>query len=253
MRRAFAAIAASLALALLPASIAHAQDQEEVFAGLTMEQALSERVEGSPDAPILMTEFASLTCPHCAALNRDTLPRIVAEYVDTGLVRIVKRDYPLDQLALTAAVAARCVPEERFFDFTRALYVTQSEWARSSDPLDALRSYARVIGMTNEQFEACVTNEALIEGVLEQVLDARETYEISATPTVIITAPDGTTTRTLRGAQPFEAYAAVFEEFRPADAPAAVETEEAPVEDEAPAVDDAAEDDSAEDIGTPAE
>src|SRR6185312_15839778 len=102
-----------------------------------------DHVLGKADAPITITEYASLTCPHCAEFDRDTLPKIKKNWIDTGKAKLVYRDFPLDQLALRAAMLARCAPPDRYFAFINTLFQSQDTWARSSDPEQALERIGR--------------------------------------------------------------------------------------------------------------
>lgn len=97
-----------------------------------------DKVLGDRDAPVTMIEYSSLTCPHCAHFHTDVLPRIKKEYIDTGKVKLVLRDFPLNQPALIAAQIAHCVPEDRYFGFVSVLFETQAAWAISEDPAAAL-------------------------------------------------------------------------------------------------------------------
>jgi protein-disulfide isomerase len=143
-------------------------------------------VLGNRDAKVTVIEYASLTCPHCAALNNDVLPRIKKEYVETGKVRYVYRDFPLDQVALQASLLARCTGPDRFFGFIDVLFSSQANWARSTDPIKALEQVGKLGGVTPEQFEKCRNDEELKTKVLQQRLDADKTFQVNATPTLLI-------------------------------------------------------------------
>ncbi len=149
------------------------------------ERALAERVHGDPDAPITLIEYSSLTCPHCATLNKDVLP-VLEPYVEAGHLKIIKRDFPIDSVALMASAAARCVPERFYFRFIKALMVDQANWARSSDPAQAVFNMTKLLGMDEATFDKCITDEQLMGGILRTVQEAQNTYRISSTPTVIL-------------------------------------------------------------------
>jgi protein-disulfide isomerase len=156
---------ALLALALFAATIAiqSAKAAENLPA---MADILSERVLGKDDAPVTLVEYASLTCPHCASFAKDVLPTIKKEYVDTGKVKLIYRDYPLDNLALRAAMMARCAPKERYFGLVETLFATQGNWARAADPAAALQRLGAVAGLNADNFEACMANKEIYEGVM---------------------------------------------------------------------------------------
>ena len=89
--------------------------------------AFSERALGKPDAPVTLIEYAALTCPHCAHLHLTVLPRIKQNYIDKGLVRIVFNDFPFDEIGLKAAMVARCLPPEQYYDFVQTLFGSQAD------------------------------------------------------------------------------------------------------------------------------
>ena len=104
---------------------------------------LSERGIGNPDAPVKVIEFFSLTCSHCAAFHRDTFPRVKRDMVERGAIRLIWRDFPLDQIALAAAAVARSLPAERYEGFIGALLSSQDRWAFTrGDPMVELAKMA---------------------------------------------------------------------------------------------------------------
>lgn len=145
-----------------------------------------EYVLGDPNAPVTVIEFASLTCPHCASFHNQTLPELQKRYIDTGKVQLVMRDFPLDRVALQAAVVARCGGPERYKGFIDVLFRSQERWARAPDPVVALTQIARMGGLPPEQVNACLADEALTNRILQTRLDAQEEYEISSTPSFVI-------------------------------------------------------------------
>ena len=94
-----------------------------------VEEALSEMSMGPDNAPVTMIEYSSLGCPHCAAFHRDILPKIKKEYIDTGKVRLVYRDFPLGTPALAASMIARCAGRDKFFGFIEIIYRSQDQWS----------------------------------------------------------------------------------------------------------------------------
>ncbi len=163
-------------------------------------EAVAEMVMGRDDAPVTMIEYSSLACPHCAAFHRDVLPKIKESYIDTGKVRLVYRDFPLGGLALAAAMLARCGGREKYFGFIEVLYRSQAQWSRSDDPRRELARVARFGGISEKDFEACLTNEPLMTDIRERAVDAKQKFGIDSTPTFII---DG---ETIKGARPFEDF-----------------------------------------------
>lgn len=176
---------------------------------ISVEDAISERVLGDPNAPVTIIEYASLTCGHCASFHKDTLPEIKSKYIDTGKVKLIVRDFPFDAVSARAAMVARCVEPSRYFKFMDALFQNQSKWIRQDEQssLQALASFAKLAGMGEEDFNACVTNEAILDGILQRRLEAVEKYEVQATPSFIIHDDK------IEGAMPFEDFDAVISKY----------------------------------------
>lgn len=152
----------------------------------TVQEAMADRVLGKADAPVTIIEYASLTCPHCKDFHLNTLPKLKTAYIDTGKVKLIYRDFPLDGRALLASMVARCAPKDRYFAFLDALFRGQETWARAQDPIQALGQIARVGGMTQADYDACIKNEALFEAIKKQATDGEARYKVESTPTFII-------------------------------------------------------------------
>jgi protein-disulfide isomerase len=152
----------------------------------TVEIAPDDFVLGKPDAPVTVVEYASLTCPHCARFHMDVLPIIKKDYIDKGQVRVVYRDFPLDNAALMASVVARCAGPDRYFGFLNALFAAQENWSRSGDPGAALSRIALLGGMTQTEFNACLNNQATVDAVVKQRLEADKKFGINSTPTLLV-------------------------------------------------------------------
>ncbi|MBC6444866.1 MAG: DsbA family protein [Alphaproteobacteria bacterium GM202ARS2] len=149
-------------------------------------EAMTEKVMGSTDAPVTLIEYASLTCGHCANFHNNVLPALKKRYIDSGKVKLVYRDYPLDIYALRAAMLARCSGDDKFFAFLKVLYQQQNNWARARDPLVELVHIANIGGIKGEDFKQCVGNKGLEDAILEERLRADKAYKITGTPTLII-------------------------------------------------------------------
>ena len=147
---------------------------------------LAERALGDPNAPVTIVEFSSMTCPHCASFHREKLPKIKKEYIDTGKVRLVFSDFPLGQLAMGASMVARCVETERYFGFLEMLFRGQQGWATSPQPRQELERLARFGGLSRTEFDACLDNQTLFQGIKDARDKAAERHGISSTPTFII-------------------------------------------------------------------
>jgi len=166
----------------------------------TPQQTPEDRVLGKADAPITIFEYASLTCPHCAAFDRETLPKVKENWIDTGKAKLIFRDFPLDGLALRAAMLARCAPPDRFYGFIDTLFQSQQTWEHAKDPMEALEHIARLGGMTEEQFKSCMKNEQVSNAVVGSETLAQKEYGVNSTPTFFI---NGTK---IEGAQPYDAF-----------------------------------------------
>ena len=153
-------------------------------AGLAIEPG--DRVLGNRDAGVQIIEYASLTCPHCANFKLNVFPQVKAAWVDTGRVRYVYRDFPLDQVALQAALVARCAPEDRAFPLLEALFQTQGQWATAADPVAAIRRIGRLAGLSDERISECLADQALQTQVLQQRLNGAQVFNVQATPTILI-------------------------------------------------------------------
>lgn len=145
-----------------------------------------ERAMGDPNAPVTIIEYASLTCPHCAHFHNDVLPDLKERYIETGKVRLVFRDFPLDERALMAAALAHCAGPDRYFGFLDVLFQTQSGWARADDYLGALKKLGKLGGMSDEEMDQCLADQELTDGILQTRLDGQNEHQVSSTPTLVI-------------------------------------------------------------------
>jgi protein-disulfide isomerase len=152
-----------------------------------LDVAEGDRVLGDREAPVTILEYSSLTCPHCAEFHRSILPPTESDWIETGKAKLVYRHFPLDRLALAAAQAVSCLESDKaFFAFLEILFKNQMTWARSNDPLGELEKLARLTGMSEERFLACVTDEAASNAVLAQMVEGRDAFGINSTPTLIV-------------------------------------------------------------------
>ena len=151
------------------------------------ESVIPERVLGKANAPVTVDEFASLTCSHCAEFANVVLPEIEKRYVDTGKVKLVFHDFPLDGTALKAAALARCMPAAQFYPFLSVLYKNQEQWARNpSGPETVLIQYAKLGGLDGDKAKACLDDTKMQDTLVAGRTEAGQKYNIEATPTFII-------------------------------------------------------------------
>lgn len=152
----------------------------------SLEQALTEIAIGSPDAPVTMHEYSSLTCPHCANFHTQFLPDYKKEYVEAGKLRIVFHDFPLDNTALAATMIMRCSGPDRHFDFFDMLYQTQEDWTKSDNPHGSLVALARFYGLSGADVTTCLGNRELLDAIINARDTSSDLYGIKSTPSFVI-------------------------------------------------------------------
>lgn len=143
-------------------------------------------VVGNREAPVVLIEYASLTCPHCRRLHLEAIPQLKEAYAEGGKVALVYRDFPLDGWALRAAMLARCVGRERYFGFLELLYKRQPAWTTAQDPMAALRRLAALGGMDDAAVDSCLANEQRQRAVIEERVEGAEAFGINSTPSFVI-------------------------------------------------------------------
>jgi protein-disulfide isomerase len=149
-------------------------------------------VLGAADAPVTLIEYASFTCPHCAAFHANVFPQLKANYIDTGKVRYVYREVYFDRFGLWAGMLARCGGDERYFGIVEMLYSRQRQWAGSSDDAvvaDNLRRLGRIAGLTDEEVNACLSDRDTLQALVTAFQTNAGADGVTSTPTLII---DGT-------------------------------------------------------------
>jgi protein-disulfide isomerase len=159
-----------------------------------------DRLLGNPDAPVTIIEYASLTCPHCAAFEAETLPEIKKQWIDTGKAKLVFRDFPLDGSAIKASLVARCAPPDRFYGLLETLFSLQLTWTHEGDPTEALGRIAKDGGIDDDTFRSCMKDDAMQNKILASRLQGEKEFGVNSTPTFFI---NGTK---LVGAQPYEKF-----------------------------------------------
>lgn len=157
---------------------AHAAESDPRFAPRTF---------GAAQAPIKVTEFFSLTCTHCAAFSRETMPDVKTKLIETGKLQMIYRDFPLDRVALMAAMVARTLPVDRYEPFVSALFASQDRWAFNSDanPREELAKMAGLAGMSRPAFDAAISDKDLQQFILAEQQKAEEEFHVDSTPTFV--------------------------------------------------------------------
>ncbi|MCF3936057.1 DsbA family protein [Acuticoccus sp. M5D2P5] len=199
-RRTFAAMTVALALPLAGLSLpAFAQSADTAAA-----EPLPDVVLGDPNAPVTIVEYASMTCPHCANFHKTTFQELKKEYIDTGKVKFVLREFPFDPLAAAVFMIARC-SDDKYYDVVDLFFETQGEWAVREGALAKIRGLARQTGMTDSAFEACLTDQKLLDGINAVKDRGYSEFNVTGTPTILI---DG---EKLEGARTMNAFREIID------------------------------------------
>jgi protein-disulfide isomerase len=140
---------------------------------------------GSATAPVTIIEYASMTCPHCAAFAVTTFPKLKEKYIDTGKVKYIMREYPLDRLAAAAFMLARCAGPEKYYPLIETLFAQQQKWA-VKEPIPPLLAIANQAGFTKQSFETCINDKDLLAKVEQMRNRGKEKFKVEATPTFYI-------------------------------------------------------------------
>ncbi len=147
---------------------------------------LADMFVGPADAPVTIVEYASMTCPHCAAFHSGTYRQLKENHLDTGAAKLIFREFPLDDLALFAAMILRCADDAKFFPLLDVLFEQQSAWSAAEDQVDALFGIARQAGFTEESFNACAADEDLARAIRDQREKASGEFGVSGTPAFFV-------------------------------------------------------------------
>lgn len=163
---------------------------------------LGDMALGAKDAPVTIIEYASMTCPHCAAFTKDVFPQIKTAYIDTGKVRFIFREFPLDQVALAASALARCVAKDdsqKYFAIVDILFKQQNDLA--SDALGTINRVGKQAGFSEQMIKDCVQGDPKIQkGILDVREHAYKTLKVNSTPFFFV---NGTP---VRGETSFDAF-----------------------------------------------
>ena len=180
---------------------------------------LGDCVLGKEDAPVTIVEYASLTCGHCANFHNTILPGLKEKYIDTGKVKLVFREFPLNQLDTAVYMLSRCAlgadgkssgDQARYFALVSVFFKDQRAWAFTNDPLSAVTNITRQAGFTQAAFEACLNNQPILDA-LNVVRDrAANTFGVESTPTFFVNG------KRVLGAQPLEEFEKIITPLLPA-------------------------------------
>jgi protein-disulfide isomerase len=176
-------LASSAALAFVP--VARAEDPPKPVDQklLNTPSAIGEMAQGSETAKVTIIEYASASCPHCRDFFHDVYVPLKKDYIDTGKVRFVFREFPHNDPALAAFMLARCAPKEKYFPMIDVFFQTQDVWL--ADPMNGLKNIAQQAGLSAEAFDACLKNQEIAKGVLD-VRKGGEALGVAGIPTIFV-------------------------------------------------------------------
>ncbi|MGV0879318.1 DsbA family protein [Martelella sp. FLE1502] len=168
-----------------------AQDLPKSQGSVDMEKALEpgslpDIALGEPDAPVKIIEYLSMTCPHCAKYQEETFPAIKENFIDTGKVYYIFREFPFDPRAMAAFMLARCTPNDKYLPFVDMMFQQQRTWATAEDGSAAMLQMAKLAGFTQESFQACLTDQKLLDDINAVRTRGADEFGVNATPTFLI-------------------------------------------------------------------
>ena len=154
------------------------------IAALHTPPAEGDMAMGPDTAKVTVVEYASASCPHCANFYKTTFPELKKDYIDTGKIRFIFREFPHNQPALAAFMLARCAPKEKYFPLVDMFFTEQDTWLQA--PLEGLQKIAQLAGFTKESFDACLKNEAVAKGIIAVRDQAEKDFGVDSIPTFFI-------------------------------------------------------------------
>ncbi|RWH82903.1 MAG: DsbA family protein [Mesorhizobium sp.] len=173
------------------------------MAALLKPGALPDEQLGKDDAKVTIVEYASMTCPHCAHFHETTLPELKTKYIDTGKARLILREFPFDPSAEAGFMLARC-SKDNYFPMVDVLFRQQANWAGVANTKDALLQISKMAGFTQESFEACLTDQKLLDDVRSVQKRGADEFKVDSTPTFFING------KTYKGALSIEEISAII-------------------------------------------
>ncbi len=182
---AFTAVAATISGMTLPSFITPALADDVSPADLAEPSAAGDVVLGSDKAPVTIYEYASMTCPHCAHFSAETFPELKKRYIDTGKVKFIFREFPLDALAAAGFMLARCAGNDKFMPIIETLFAKQGDWV-VKEPIEPLKSIAKQFGFTEESFNQCLANQKVLDNIQAVRDRAVQKFAVNSTPTFFV-------------------------------------------------------------------
>jgi protein-disulfide isomerase len=146
---------------------------------------LGDEALGAADAPVTIVEYASMTCPHCSHFHETTFPEMKKKYIDTGKIRFIFREFPLDPLAAAASMLARCAGKDKYCPLIETFFAQQKEWVVQK-PLQPMFAIAKQAGFTQQTFDECLANQQMLNAIEESRTRAATKFNVNSTPTFFI-------------------------------------------------------------------
>jgi len=173
--------------ALLTGAVSGAAHAQAVnMAELAKPGPLGDKIQGDEKAPVTIVEYASLTCPHCEHFHATVYPVLKKNYIDTGKVRFIFREFPRDPVDIGAFMLARCAPADKYFPMVDVLFDQQKNWAFTKDAAKQLLMIAKQAGFTEESFDKCLSDKKLAGEIRDVGKRAYEQFKVDSTPTIFI-------------------------------------------------------------------
>ena len=150
--------------------------------------SLPDMVLGPVDAKVTITEYASMTCPHCAAFNAEVFPKIKSEFIDTGKIRYIFREFPLDIKAAAGSMLSRCIAKgdaPKYFTVTDLLFRQQNDWVMKNTT-ETLTRIGKQAGLSQQEVEACLKDQSLLDKIAADQKYASDVLKVDSTPTFFI-------------------------------------------------------------------
>ncbi len=190
-RRQFLVRTSALSLVLaavsagIPGFVGYVLAQTPSAAELEKAGPLGDVVMGEANAPVTIIEYASMTCGHCASFHNTTYPEMKKKYIDTGKVKYILREFPLDPLAAAGFMLARCSGNDKYYPIVEMLFQKQNEWV-TQNPIPPLLALAKQMGFTQESFESCLKDQKILEAIENVRTHGAEKLGVASTPTFFI-------------------------------------------------------------------
>jgi protein-disulfide isomerase len=192
-RRAFSALLSFTGLAAIAGVspfrlVGSAAAQSASAAAVAKPSPLGDMALGPENATVTIVEYASMTCPHCAAFTNDVFPKLKAQYIDTGKVRFIFREFPLDLKAAAGSMLARCVAKSdatKYFAVVDTLFKQQADWAMNNT-VESLKRIGKQAGLSEDGFNACLKDQSVLDGIKATQEYAADTLKVNSTPSFFV-------------------------------------------------------------------